>query len=65
MNEKRTIELAVELTEKHVDLMYDQKYKDAPTCPPRPVFKASAMAEIARKISVRADKIQEDWERPR
>ena len=56
------IRYAVEEAERVVSWMYSFKFKGTPKPPPFDQFKASAMAEIARRIRARAVKIEEDWD---
>lgn len=55
------IEPVIQIVENHVEKMYRLKFGDSLRPPPVDVFKASAMAEIARQIKNRAVKIEEDW----
>lgn len=55
------IQQAVKEVENHVERMYALKTKGMPKPPPIDTFKASAMAEIARRVRARAVKIEEDW----
>lgn len=61
MSHEESIQQAVQLIENHVEEMYRLKFGDSLRPPPIDIFKASAMAEIARQIKDRAVKIEEDW----
>jgi hypothetical protein len=55
------VRLTVDLVERRIITIYEIKFKDAPKPPPIDMFKASAMAEIARRLKNRATKLEEDW----
>lgn len=59
MSQEENIRQAVAMIEAHVEDMYQFKYTDSEKPPPVDVFKASAMAEIARRIGARAHELEE------
>lgn len=61
MSQEESIQQAVKMIEDHVIEMYNTKFADSPKPPVLDLFKASAMAEIARRIRNKAIKIEEDW----
>lgn len=58
---ENVIQTAVKVIEDVTELMYESKFGNSPKPPVKDQFKASAMAEIARRIRTRAVKIEEDW----
>lgn len=51
----------VVIAEEAVTNAFNAKFVGAPKPPPIDTFKASMMAEIARRLKARAIKIEEDW----
>jgi hypothetical protein len=56
------IKHAVDQIEALAKLSFVIHFHDKPKPPPEDQFKASFMAEVARRIRARAVKIEEDWE---
>lgn len=61
MSDEGNIEFIVQSVEDHVEVMYRLNFTEAPKPPPIDLFKASAIAEISRRLKDRATKIEEDW----
>lgn len=61
MSQEELIQKAVLWVEEHTEEMYSLKLGQGPKPPVEAMFKAAAMAEIARRVRARAVKIEEDW----